>query len=71
MRNSVSRGCGLTERGDDVIDHFLDQIAVVALAHHPDHRLGAGGADQQPAMAVKPLFAGVDGRFDVGDSARS
>ena len=32
----------MAERGDDVIDHFLDQDAVIALAHHADHRLGAG-----------------------------
>src|SRR5690349_8812470 len=35
---------GVAERGDDVVDHFLDQDAIVALAHHADHRLGAGGA---------------------------
>ena len=49
-----------------MVDHFLDQDAVVTLAHHPDHRLGAGGAHQQPAMAIEPFFAGVDRRFDVG-----
>src|SRR5665811_996050 len=57
---------GVAERGDDVIDHFLNQDTVVALAHHANHRLGAGGADQQPAMAVEPFFAGVDRRFDLG-----
>src|SRR6266702_2242604 len=56
----------MAQRRDDVVDHFLDQDTVVALAHHPDHRLGAGRADQQPAMAVEPLFAGVDRRLDVG-----
>src|SRR5260221_6137118 len=58
-------GRGLTERGDDAVDHFLDQDAVVALAHHADHRLGAGGADQQAAMTVEPFFTGIDGRFDL------
>src|SRR6185437_10319722 len=38
---------GVAERGDDVVDHFLDQDAIVALAHHADHRLGAGRADQK------------------------
>src|SRR5882762_7810637 len=66
MRLARSGGRGLAERGNDVIDHFLHQDAVVALAHHADHRLGAGRADQQPAMAVEPLFAGVDRRFDLG-----
>src|SRR5712672_937777 len=56
----------MAQRRDDVVDHFLDQDTVVALAHHPDHRFGAGRADQQPAMAVEPLFAGVDRRLDVG-----
>ncbi|SHN67531.1 hypothetical protein SAMN05444170_1208 [Bradyrhizobium erythrophlei] len=32
---------GLAERGNDVIDHFLDQPAIIALAHHADHGLGA------------------------------
>src|ERR1700694_4283846 len=59
-------GRGLTERGDDAVDNFLDQDAVIALAHHADHRLGAGRTDQQPAVAVEPLFAGVDRRFDLG-----
>src|SRR3982075_1801390 len=57
---------GVAERGDNVIDHFLDHDTVVALAHHPDHRLGAGRADQQPAMAVEPFFAGVNRGFDLG-----
>src|SRR5580704_3729617 len=59
-------GRGLAERGDDVIDHFLDQDAVVALTHHANHRLGARRADQQPAVAVEPLFAGDDCRLDLG-----
>jgi len=66
VSNKARSGGGLTERRDDVIDDFLDQDAVVALAHHADHRLGAGGADQQPAMAVEALFAGDDRRFDLG-----
>src|ERR1700678_259930 len=53
-----SRRCGVAQRGDDMIDDFLDQDAVVALAHHANHRFGSGRADQQSAMAVEPLFAG-------------
>src|SRR6266481_1694609 len=56
----------MAQRRDDVVDHFLDQDTVVALAHHPDHRLGAGRTYQQPAVTVEPLFAGVDRRLDVG-----
>src|ERR1700692_4133765 len=56
---------GVAERGDDVIDHFLDQDAVVALAHHADYRLGTGGANQEPAVAVEPVLAGDDGRLDL------
>src|SRR5712675_777865 len=56
----------MAQRRDDMVDHFLDQDTVVALAHHPDHRLGAGRTYQQPAVTVEPLFAGVDRRLDVG-----
>src|SRR5438874_13651219 len=62
----VSSRRSLAKRGDDMIDHFLDQDAIVALAHHADHRLGARGADQQPAVAVEPLFAGVNRQLDLG-----
>ena len=33
---------GLSKRGYDVIDHFLDQDAVITLTHDADHRLSAG-----------------------------
>src|SRR5689334_10214350 len=43
-RKNKTRLCrrGVAERGDDLIDDVLDQQAIVALAHHADHRLGAG-----------------------------
>src|SRR5436305_13599897 len=66
----ASRRGGVAERGDDVIDHFLDQDAVVALAHHANHRFGAGGADQQPVMTVEPLLAIVNRRLDLGGFER-
>src|SRR5437870_1691640 len=56
---------GVAERGNDVVDHFLDQETIVALAHHADHRFGAGGADQQRAMAVEALLALVDCRLHL------
>jgi len=56
----------VAERVADLVDDLLDQDAVVALAHHPDHRLGAGGADQQAALAVEALFAVNDRRFHPG-----
>src|ERR1700754_2138822 len=65
-----SRRRGMPQRGHDVVDHFLDQDAVVALAHHANHRFGAGGAHQQPAMAVEPLLAVADGRLDLGGVER-
>src|SRR3954468_19581242 len=64
------RSRGVAERGDDMVDHFLDQDAVVALAHHADHRFGAGGADQQPAMAVEALLALKNRRLDLGGIER-
>src|SRR3954470_4292205 len=63
---SARSGCGLAESADDIVDHFLDQDAVIALAHHADDRLGAGGADQGAAVAVEAFLAGIDRRFDVG-----
>src|SRR3954469_333059 len=63
-RKSLRRG--LPERRDDGIDDVLDQDAILALAHDADHRLGAGGADQQAAVAVEPLLAIGDRRFDIG-----
>src|SRR5215813_14458211 len=65
LKRRSGRG-GVTERGDDVVDHFLDQDAIVALAHHADHGLGAGGAHQQAAVAVEALLAVDDGRLDLG-----
>src|SRR5882757_10336889 len=56
----------LAERADDVVDDILDQDAVVALAHHANHGLGAGGADQQAAVAVEPLLAVGDRGLDLG-----
>ena len=39
----------MIERLDDAVDEFLDQHLVVALAHHPDHRLGARLTAAPPA----------------------
>ena len=54
---AMRSGGGLAERGNDAIDHLLDQDAIVALAHHADHGLGAGRADQQTAVAIEPFLA--------------
>src|SRR5215475_2112426 len=58
-------GGSLAERRDNMVDYFLDQDAIVALAHHANDRLGAGGADQKAAMAVEPFLAVADGRLDL------
>ena len=60
---------GLGERIDDAVDHLLDQHLVVALAHHADHRLGAGRADDQPAVAVEALLGHLDGRRTLAFSS--
>src|ERR1700739_3111616 len=65
-----SGGSRLTQRGDDIVHHFLDQDAVVALAHHADHGLGAGGAHEQAAVAVEALLAVGDRGLDLGIVAR-
>src|ERR1700757_2284788 len=64
--SKVLSGRRLPQRGDDVVDDFLDQDAVVALAHHADHRLGAGRAHEQPAVAIEALLAVGNRRFDLG-----
>src|SRR5690349_9863109 len=45
-------GGSLAERRDNMVDHFLDQDAVVTLAHHANDGLGARGTDQETAMTV-------------------
>ena len=42
----------------------LDQRLVLALGHHPDQRLGARLADDQPAAPVEPRLAVGDRRLD-------
>ena len=42
---------------DDIVHHALDEVAVVALGHHADHRLGAGRADHQAAALAEQLLA--------------
>src|SRR5260370_3109392 len=64
-RMAASSGRRLSERGDDGVDDVLDQDAVFAFGHDADHRLGAGGADQEAAMAVESLLARGDRRLDV------
>src|ERR1043166_8356443 len=67
-RSNAANSCGLLrQRLDPAVDDFLDQQFVVALGHHANHRLGAGGPHYQPALAVEAfvrdgdrgLYAGV------------
>ena len=48
------------ERVHDVGDDGVDELHVVALGHHPDHRLGAGGTDDEAAGLAEPRLAAVD-----------
>ena len=50
MLNLAASGRGKRHRVADLRDQRVDQRAVVGLRHHPDHRLGAGGADDEPAV---------------------
>ena len=45
---------------------LLDEELVLALAHHADHRLGAGGADDQPPLPVEPLHRVLDRGLHLG-----
>src|SRR5438270_2319004 len=40
---------GGQDRGADLVDDARQQRLVLALGHHPDHRLGPGIADHQPS----------------------
>src|SRR5688500_9184191 len=59
-------GGNTVKRCDNLVDHVLDQHFVVALPHHADHRLGAGGADDQAAVAVEAALAVLDGAAHLG-----
>ena len=50
LRGGVAQGI------DDTVDDRLDQQAILAFAHDPDHRLGARGADDEAAVTVEALF---------------
>ncbi len=45
----VELGRGVGERVHDVGDDVVDQPHIVALGHDADHRLGAGGPDDEAA----------------------
>ena len=50
----------LGHRVADVGDQRIDQVAVVRLGHDADHRLGAGGAHDDPAVIAEPRGRGGD-----------
>src|SRR5512132_2386589 len=60
-RGGTASGRGGTNDAADVVDDRADQQLVLALGHHPDHRLGPGLADQQPTAVPQPPMAIVDG----------
>src|ERR1700730_7751105 len=67
----VERSGGDVAQGiDDAVDDFLDQHAVLAFAHDADHRLGAGGANDETAVAVEAPFRLLDGGADLGGLQR-
>src|SRR5215204_3904441 len=47
-------------RIDDVVHHLDNKVAVVALAHDPDDRLGPGRADDEPATVAEALAGRLD-----------
>src|SRR4029078_5036421 len=51
---------------NDAVHHLFNQQPVIALAHNPDHGLGAGGANDQAAMTVEAAFAVLDGGPHLG-----
>src|SRR3954469_12611471 len=65
-RPGASGGSGGGERIHDVVNHLLDQELVVTFAHNPDHRLRAGGADEQTGMTIGALLGVFDGGADAG-----
>src|SRR3954471_16580981 len=59
-----SLGCGSRQGVDDVVDHLRDEVPIVALAHDPNHRLGAGGANHETSLSAETLTRRCDGRHD-------
>src|SRR6185312_12493425 len=51
---------GGLDRLADIADDAAEQLLVLALSHHADHRLGAGGPDDEPAVSAEPRIAGDD-----------
>src|SRR5580704_12086524 len=51
---------GREDRLADVIEDAGEQGFILALRHHPDHRLGAGITDDQPAGRAEPGLTGCD-----------
>src|SRR5665213_2994124 len=60
----VGAAGGGEDRLADVVDDQGEQPFVLALRHHPDHRLGAGRADDEPSVRAQPSFAGGDRLLD-------
>src|SRR5215218_1715073 len=52
--------CSAGYRGDDVVHHPDNKVAVVALAHDPDDGLGPGRADDEPAAVAEALAGRLD-----------
>ena len=60
------------ETGDgvaDLVDNALDEVEIVALAHDPDDRLGAGGPDDETAGRAELLAADSIARTTAASSS--
>src|SRR4029077_10095824 len=53
------------DRAADLVDDAGQQGFILALRHDPDHRLGAGIADHQPALCSEAAFGGGDRPLDA------
>src|SRR5215472_16877891 len=61
---SAAAGIGAARGCEDclanVIDDAGEQLFVLALRHDADHRLGPGGADDEPTRCAQPRLASGD-----------
>src|SRR5262245_66652166 len=56
----------LAHRLGNIRNDLLQQALVVALPHHPDDTLGAGGTNDEASLRAKALLARGDGLHHLG-----
>ena len=68
-RRRRASGRGGTNDAADIVDDDPDQRLVLALRHHPDHRLGPGLADEHAAVVAEPSASSSIASLTLGCSS--